>query len=101
MNRSELQRKGAYGIFSLVVLVILAFLFMFGGEPYRGHRVVFLGDLEGAGDDPVEGEHKEESQDHQATLYILVITTINSFQCFALIQLLTSGGSGTNTVTGR
>ncbi len=32
------------------------------------------------------------------TLYILVITTINSFQCFALIQLLTSGGSNTNTV---
>ena len=32
------------------------------------------------------------------TLYILVITTINSFQCFALIQLLTEGGSGTNTV---
>ena len=32
------------------------------------------------------------------TLYILVITTINSFQCFALIQLLTSGGSGTMTV---
>ncbi|MCI8423394.1 MAG: sugar ABC transporter permease [Lawsonibacter sp.] len=32
------------------------------------------------------------------TLYILVITTINSFQCFALIQLLTKGGSGTNTV---
>lgn len=26
------------------------------------------------------------------TLYILIITTINSFQCFALIQLLTSGG---------
>jgi len=32
------------------------------------------------------------------TLYILVITTINSFQCFALIQLLTMGGSNTNTV---
>ena len=32
------------------------------------------------------------------TLYILVITTINSFQCFALIQLLTKGGSDTNTV---
>ena len=32
------------------------------------------------------------------TLYILVITTINSFQCFALIQLLTQGGSDTNTV---
>ncbi len=26
------------------------------------------------------------------TLYILIITMINSFQCFALIQLLTSGG---------
>ena len=26
------------------------------------------------------------------TLYIAIITTINSFQCFALIQLLTSGG---------
>ena len=25
------------------------------------------------------------------TLYVLVITTINSFQCFALIQLLTKG----------
>ncbi len=34
------------------------------------------------------------------TLYILVITTINSFQCFALIQLLTSGGpnNATNTI---
>lgn len=32
------------------------------------------------------------------TLYILVITTINSFQCFALIDLLTKGGQGTNTV---
>ena len=32
------------------------------------------------------------------TLYILIITTINSFQCFALIQLLTSGGSNTRTI---
>lgn len=34
------------------------------------------------------------------TLYILVITTINSFQIFALIQLLTSGGpnNATNTL---
>ena len=31
------------------------------------------------------------------TLYILVITTINSFQCFALIQLLTSGGPNHST----
>ena len=33
------------------------------------------------------------------TLYILIITTINSFQCFALIQLLTSGGPNNSTMT--
>ena len=33
------------------------------------------------------------------TLYIIVITTINSFQCFALIQLLTSGGPNHATET--
>ena len=33
------------------------------------------------------------------TLYIVVITTINSFQCFALIQLLTSGGPNHATDT--
>jgi len=33
------------------------------------------------------------------TLYILVITTINSFQCFALIQLLTLGGPRNSTMT--
>ncbi len=33
------------------------------------------------------------------TLYILVITTINSFQCFALIQLLTNGGPENSTMT--
>lgn len=33
------------------------------------------------------------------TLYIVVITTINSFQCFALIQLLTSGGPNHSTDT--
>lgn len=33
------------------------------------------------------------------TLYIVVITTINSFQCFALIQLLTSGGPNYHTST--
>ena len=34
------------------------------------------------------------------TLYIIVVTTINSFQCFALIQLLTAGGPnyGTSTI---
>lgn len=33
------------------------------------------------------------------TLYIVVITTINSFQCFSLIQLLTSGGPNYSTTT--
>ena len=33
------------------------------------------------------------------TLYILVITTINSFQCYALIQLLTRGGPLNSTMT--
>ncbi len=33
------------------------------------------------------------------TLYIVVITTINSFQCFSLIQLLTSGGPNYATTT--
>lgn len=33
------------------------------------------------------------------TLYVLVITTINSFQCFALIQLLTRGGPLNSTMT--
>ena len=33
------------------------------------------------------------------TLYVLVITTINSFQCFALIQMLTSGGPNNSTQT--
>ena len=33
------------------------------------------------------------------TLYVVIITTINSFQCFALIQLLTSGGPQHSTDT--
>lgn len=33
------------------------------------------------------------------TLYVVVITTINSFQCFSLVQLLTSGGPNYNTST--
>lgn len=33
------------------------------------------------------------------TLYIVVVTTINSFQIFALIQLLTAGGPNYATST--
>lgn len=54
----------------------------------------------------VDGANKLQSFWHikwplimPTTLYILVITTINSFQCFALIQLLTSGGPNHSTDT--
>lgn len=33
------------------------------------------------------------------TLYIVIITTINSFQCFSIIQLLTAGGPNYSTTT--
>lgn len=33
------------------------------------------------------------------TLYVLVVTTINTFQCFSLVQLLTSGGPQHSTDT--
>lgn len=33
------------------------------------------------------------------TLYVVVITTINTFQCFSLIQLLTNGGPNKSTST--
>ncbi|MGL5540424.1 MAG: carbohydrate ABC transporter permease [Erysipelotrichaceae bacterium] len=33
------------------------------------------------------------------TLYVVIITTINTFQCFSLIQLLTNGGPNYNTST--
>jgi multiple sugar transport system permease protein len=33
------------------------------------------------------------------TLYIVIITTINSFQCFSIIQLLTTGGPAYSTST--
>ena len=43
--------------------------------------------------------HLKWPQMMPTTLYILVITTINSFQCCALIQLLTSGGPNNSTMT--
>lgn len=54
----------------------------------------------------VDGASKWQSFRHikwpsllPTTLYVVVITTINSFQCFALIQLLTSGGPVYSTST--
>ena len=61
------------------------------------HSLVEAAQVDGATDFQVFWKIKWP-QMMPTTLYILVITTINSFQCFALIQLLTQGGSGTNTV---
>ena len=61
------------------------------------HSLVEAAEVDGATSTQVFWRIKWQ-QMMPTTLYILVITTINSFQCFALIQLLTSGGSGTNTV---
>ena len=55
------------------------------------HTLVEAAEVDGATDLQVFWKVKWP-QIMPTTLYILVITTINSFQCFALIQLLTSGG---------
>ena len=57
------------------------------------HSLVEASQVDGATDFQVFWKVKWP-QMMPTTLYILVITTINSFQCFALIQLLTQGGSG-------
>lgn len=60
--------------------------------------LVEAGEVDGANDLQVFWRIKWP-QIMPTTLYILVITTINSFQCFALIQLLTSGGPNHSTDT--
>ncbi|NLO85966.1 MAG: sugar ABC transporter permease [Clostridiales bacterium] len=62
------------------------------------HSLVEAAEVDGATDLQVFWRIKWP-QIMPTTLYILVITTINSFQCFALIQLLTSGGPMYSTST--
>ncbi|MDO5022627.1 MAG: sugar ABC transporter permease [Eubacteriales bacterium] len=62
------------------------------------HSIVEAAEVDGATDLQVFWRIKWP-QIMPTTLYILVITTINSFQCFALIQLLTSGGPNNSTQT--
>ena len=62
------------------------------------HSLVEAAQVDGDTDLPVFWKIKWP-QMMPTTLYILVITTINSFQCFALIQLLTSGGPNYSTST--
>ena len=62
------------------------------------HSLVEAAEVDGATNTQVFWRIKW-AQIMPTTLYILVITTINSFQCFALIQLLTSGGPNHATDT--
>ena len=62
------------------------------------HSLVEAAQVDGAPDFQVFWKIKWPSI-MPTTLYVAVITTINSFQCFALIQLLTSGGPNYSTST--
>lgn len=87
--------------------IIIILLTTSVGQPI----VLYVSALDNVDKSLVEAAHVDGATDMQAfwqikwpqmmptTLYILVITTINSFQCFALIQLLTSGGPDNSTMT--
>lgn len=87
--------------------IILILLTTSVGQPI----VLYVSALDNVDRSLVEAAHVDGATETQAfwkikwpqmmptTLYILVITTINSFQCFALIQLLTSGGPKNSTMT--
>ena len=87
--------------------IILILLTTSVGQPI----VLYVSALDNVDKSLVEAAHVDGATEKQAfwrikwpqmmptTLYILVITTINSFQCFALIQLLTSGGPKNSTMT--
>ena len=62
------------------------------------HSLVEAAQVDGATDFQVFWKIKWPSI-MPTTLYVAVITTINSFQCFALIQLLTRGGPLNSTMT--
>ena len=86
--------------------IILILLTTSVGQPI----VLYVSALDNVNKTLVEAAQVDGATDTQAfwrikwpqmmptTLYILIITTINSFQCFALIQLLTEGGSNTRTI---
>ena len=87
--------------------IILILLTTSVGQPI----VLYVSALDNVDKSLVEAAQVDGATDMQAfwkikwpqmmptTLYILVITTINSFQCFALIQLLTLGGPNNSTMT--
>ena len=100
--KSNTARSRAYRILSIVILFTTSV-----GQPI----VLYVSALGNVDQSLVEAAQVDGATDLQVfwrikwaqmmptTLYILVVTTINSFQCFALIQLLTSGGPNHSTDT--
>ena len=92
-----------YALWAILIILITTSV----GQPI----ILYIASLGNVPKDYVEAAQVDGANDFQVfwkikwpqimptTLYILVITTINSFQCFALIQLLTSGGPNYSTST--
>lgn len=92
-----------YALWAILIILITTSV----GQPI----ILYIASLGNVPKDYVEAAQVDGANDLQVfwkikwpsllptTLYIVVITTINSFQCFSLIQLLTSGGPNYRTTT--
>ena len=89
-----------YALWAILIILITTSV----GQPI----ILYIASLGNVPKDYVEAAQVDGANDFQkikwpsllpTTLYIVVITTINSFQCFSLIQLLTSGGPNYRTTT--
>ena len=92
-----------YALWAILIILITTSV----GQPI----ILYIASLGNVPKDYVEAAQVDGAHDFQVfwkikwpsllptTLYIVVITTINSFQCFSLIQLLTSGGPNYRTTT--
>ena len=92
-----------YALWAILIILITTSV----GQPI----ILYIASLGNVPKDYVEAAQVDGANDFQVfwkikwpsllptTLYIVVITTINSFQCFSLIQLLTSGGPNYRTTT--
>lgn len=92
-----------YAIWAILIILLTTSV----GQPI----ILYIASLGNVPKDYVEAAQVDGATDYQVfwkikwpsllptTLYIVVITTINSFQCFSLIQLLTSGGPNFSTTT--
>ena len=85
-----------FALWAILIILITTSV----GQPI----ILYIASLGNVPKDYVEAAQVDGANDFQVfwkitTLYIVVITTINSFQCFSLIQLLTSGGPNYRTTT--